>query len=156
MSGISFRNRYAILSTTHVRTWPLTLYQYSRPFEALSRLWAVLSVLSLLLTISAIVYTFTVENHTGGQHIDLSVESLKTISAYPLDCWTPQTWFAAVLELGITNDNDRHGLESQLRLANGWKWNLIFMFLLQIAVTPLIMLEVMGARKGKNVNYAGL
>jgi hypothetical protein len=112
-----------------------------------------------LLTVAALAYTYTVTYRTTGQHIDLS--GLSSPIRYPRDKWVPQTWFGAILDLDFvktdSNSVDIDGssipwatksdVARMVRITNGWKWNLIPLLTLQLAVTPLIILEYLNIRR---------
>lgn len=134
--------------------------QIPRLYMPLLTFWSVMAVLSLILTFAALIYTFVITHQSSGQHIDLS--GLTSPIRYPRDSWVPQTWYQAILddltfEDGTTTTFDgktyklasRSEVQMHLNVFNGWKWNLIVMFLLQLAITPLIVLEYLGIRKGE-------
>jgi hypothetical protein len=99
--------------------------------------YTVFTILSFLLTVSALGYTFAVTNQTNGQSIDKAIAAQFQGKPYPQDQWTPGTWTAALLALPITSDNDADYLRHWLRVMDGWKWNLIPMFLLGLLVASL-------------------
>lgn len=99
--------------------------------------YAILTVLSVLLTLSALAYTFALTNQTNGQTIDKALAVSVQGTSYPRDQWTPETWTQAVLRLPVTNDDDARYLQHWLRIMEGWKWNLIPMFLLGLLVAFL-------------------
>ena len=119
-----------------------------------------LSILAFLLTIGSLGYTFNVSNSTSGQNIDLS--GLASPIRYPYDNWTPQTWFGAILDdlTFVPVDTDsviidgasipwahRSDIARMKRVTDGWQYNLIPMFLLQLVVTPLIVIEYLAIRR---------
>jgi hypothetical protein len=123
--------------------------------------WVVLSILCFLLTLGALAYTFTVTNQTSGQ--DIRLNGLSSPIRYPYDDWTPQTWYGAILDdlhfVDTLTDNvdidgssipwaDRGDIERMKSITNGWKWNLIPLFLLQLAITPLIVVEYLSIKRG--------
>lgn len=112
-------------------------------------LWTVLTVLSFLLTLAALAYTNAITNHTSGQSIDISQlqDSSASAKPYPVDTWTPQTWYGAVLELPFVHEGDKSDIRHHLRIMEGWRWNLIPLFLLELAIVPLVVLEFMKTRR---------
>lgn len=105
------------------------------------RLWLALNVPALLLTLVALAYVFAVTKAHDGQAIDLSAVSTGDDDKYPLLEWTPQGWFAALARLDLASGSDRDGVETHLRLARGWEYNLIPFFLLQLVQTALALLD---------------
>lgn len=99
--------------------------------------YTILTVLSVLLTLSALAYTFAVTNQTKGQTIDKTLAARIQGTKYPQDQWTPEAWTKAVLGLPVTSDKDAKYLRHWLRVMEGWKWNLIPMFLLGLLVASL-------------------
>ncbi|KIW00385.1 uncharacterized protein PV09_08094 [Verruconis gallopava] len=133
---------------------------FPRLYMALLTTWVVLCVLSFLLTTGALGYTFNVTNSTSGQVIDLS--GLSSPIRYPKDKWVPQTWYGAILDdlHFIPTDSDsvvvdgasipwatRGDIARMKRITNGWKWNLVPLFVLQLFVTPLIVHEYLTIRR---------
>jgi hypothetical protein len=124
----------------------------------------VFCVLALFLTIGSLGYTFSVTNSTSGQTIDLS--GLASPVRYSFDNWVPQTWFGAILKQlnfvpvdtdGVVIDGAsipwavRSDILRMKRVTDGWQYNLIPMFLLQLAVTPLIVLEYLNIRRERGL-----
>ncbi|OAA60392.1 hypothetical protein SPI_05516 [Niveomyces insectorum RCEF 264] len=112
--------------------------------RVLYTIWVALQVPALLLTLGALAYVFAVTRAHAGQTIDQTVAAgLAPGAAYPLDAWTPQNWFAAVLgqldlaaPAGIRADLARH-----LRIMRGWQYNLIPLFVVQLAETVLALMD---------------
>jgi hypothetical protein len=82
-------------------------------------------------------YTFAATNQTKGQSIDKAVAVQFQGENYPLQNWTPENWTKAVLALPLTSDKDASYLHGWLHVIEGWKWNLIVMFLLGLLVASL-------------------
>jgi hypothetical protein len=110
--------------------------------------YTVFTVLSSLLTLSALGYTFAVTNQTKGQSIDKAVAAQFQHHAYPLDDWTPENWIKALLALPLTSDKDAKYLRGWLRVIEGWKWNLIPMFLIGLLVASLSVTMCVRQRRG--------
>ena len=121
----------------------LTLWLRSRLKHALGgrfgvilhSFWIGANVAALLLTLAALAYVFTVTNAYAGQAIDLNAAAALGGAGYRLGTWTPQTWFAAVLQLPLADGDVRADIASHYRVMLGWQYNLIPMFLIQLAET---------------------
>ena len=110
--------------------------------------WVVMSVLSAMLTLAALIYTFVLCAQSDNQSIDVTVAAAyPEPKMYPLDNWTPDNWFAAVLDLPLAHDSDRRTIRNHLRLIRGWKFNLISLFMLGLVVAALAMWDLMGGRR---------
>jgi hypothetical protein len=103
--------------------------------------------MSFTLTLAALIYTFVITHETSGQTIDISNPNLQNTAPYPLDSWTPQTWFGAVLDLPFVNEDDKNDARKHWRLMEGWKWNLIPLFLVEFAVVVVALLESLAYRR---------
>ncbi|KAE9375014.1 hypothetical protein N431DRAFT_310995, partial [Stipitochalara longipes BDJ] len=108
--------------------------------------YAIFTVVSWLLTLAALAYTFAVTNQTKGQVIDKAVAVQSEGSEYPLDHWTPENWTKALLALPLTSNTDINYLHGWLRVIEGWKWNLILLFLLGLLVASLTVRECLRER----------
>ncbi|KAK5052732.1 hypothetical protein LTR84_002598 [Exophiala bonariae] len=110
--------------------------------------WVVMTVLSAMLTLAALIYTFILTAQTDDQTIDLAVAAANAQPlAYPLDKWTPENWFTAVLELPLAHDSDRRKINQQLRLMRGWRWNLIPLLSLGVTVAILAVIQLLRGRR---------
>lgn len=115
--------------------------------------WLVMTVLSMLLSLAALIYTFILKNAHAGQTIDLARasglhnEPYPNYVAYPLQAWTPGDWFAGVLELDLVRSSDRSDITTHLNVMQAWTWNLIPLFLLGLIVCALAVVEALGRRK---------
>ncbi|KAK0747515.1 hypothetical protein B0T21DRAFT_269533, partial [Apiosordaria backusii] len=107
------------------------------------QLWAVTVVLSCLLTLAGLIYTFVETDLTRGQFIDPNVAKEYAYPLlYPDDRWTPESWYEAVLALPLVNGRDEDVIREKLKLMRGWKWNTIPMFLLGLTLAGLVVREV--------------
>ncbi|KAI1387212.1 uncharacterized protein F4822DRAFT_276577 [Hypoxylon trugodes] len=139
----------------------LTLRHWSRDAQGGSRgfgrfiyqLWVALNIPALLLTIGALAYVFAVTNKHRGQTIDVPLAVSLNGSPYPLEDWTPQNWFSAVLQLDLTSARD--DIHSHLSVMRGWQYNLIPMFIIQLGVTILVVLEFLDWRRQYRVLAQG-
>lgn len=113
------------------------------------RLWLALNVPALLLTLGALAYVAAVTRRHGDQAIDLTAVPGSDGGAdkYPLLTWTPQGWFAALAGLDLASGSDRDDIETHLRLARGWQYNLVPFFLVQLVQTALALLDARRRRK---------
>ncbi|EAQ86677.1 hypothetical protein CHGG_07930 [Chaetomium globosum CBS 148.51] len=111
-------------------------------------IWAVFVLLSFLLTMVALIYTFVETAKTGGQVIDLGVARANPPPAkYPDDKWTPENWYAAVLDLPLASANQRRVINGNLTIMRAWRWNLVSLFILGFTLLSLVALEVLRARQ---------
>ncbi|KAK4162282.1 hypothetical protein QBC43DRAFT_215770 [Cladorrhinum sp. PSN259] len=111
-------------------------------------IWAVIVVLSCLLSLAALVYTFVETSITDNQSINLAVaQANQAPTRYPLDRWTPENWYMAVLDLSLVDPRDRSGITTNLRLMRGWRWNTIPLFVLGLVLAILVIVEVVRGRK---------
>lgn len=105
-------------------------------------------LLSFLLTLVALIYTFVETSMTGGQTIDLGVaEANPAPTRYPDGRWTPENWYAALLELPLVNPNNRRVISGNLGMMRGWRWNLVALFVLGFVLLVLVGLEVWRVRR---------
>ncbi|KAK4251679.1 hypothetical protein C7999DRAFT_37409 [Corynascus novoguineensis] len=112
------------------------------------RIWTVLVLLSLLLTMAALIYTLAETAKTGGQAIDIAVARMYSHpSKYPDGRWTPENWYAAVLDLPLASANQRRVISGNLTIMRAWRWNLVALFILGFVLLALVVLEVLGMRK---------
>ncbi|KAI2629915.1 hypothetical protein GGR54DRAFT_284972 [Hypoxylon sp. NC1633] len=107
--------------------------------------WVGVNVPGFLLTTGALAYVFAVTNAHEGQTIDAALAVGLDGSRYPSDTWTPQNWFSAILQLDLVDARD--DIHSHLSVMRGWQYNLIPMFLVQLGVTVLSLLEFFSWRK---------
>jgi hypothetical protein len=111
-------------------------------------IWAVAVLLSWLLTLVALIYTFVETSMTGGQAIDLGVAQANPPPAkYPDNRWTPENWYAAVLDLPLASDDQRRVISRNLTNMRSWRWNLIALFLLGFVLLVLVALEMFRLRR---------
>jgi hypothetical protein len=126
--------------------------KFSRLFY---NLWLVVNVLSLLLVLTALIYTFVVTNQHNGQSIIPSVAArLDDGEKYPLESWAPQNWFSALLDLDLTDSNERNDIEHHLRLMRGWQYNLIPFFIIHLVETVLALWDAKQRRNELVPAYA--
>jgi hypothetical protein len=123
----------------------------SRP-TGIFTFWVVMTILSNLLTLGALIYTFVLTAQTDDQSIDLAVAAANPEPLmYPLDDWTPENWFVAVLDLPLAHASDRRKIRQQLRLMRGWRWNLIPLFILGFFTAGLAVWEWLKLRRARPV-----
>lgn len=109
--------------------------------------------MSVLLTLSALIYTFIVTYQTDNQTINLDVAAANAApEKYPDNKWTPETWFLAIVnQVPLTFEGDRADMQAKIRIMRGWRWNLIPLFILGLitacaAVYEWLMLRRQGGR----------
>jgi hypothetical protein len=124
----------ALLARARLPGRRLTRFVYS--------FWMILQIPALLLTLSALGYTFAVTNRHRHQTIDQTIAYNTQPGPYAVDQWTPQNWFAAVLsQLDLRDADLVNNLSKHLRIMRGWQYNLIPMFLLQLLETVLAIVD---------------
>jgi len=109
--------------------------------------WVAANVPALLLTLGALIYVFVVTGAHAGQEIDVDAAAALGGARYPLDTWTPQNWFSAVLRLDIADPSVRGDIQSRYRVMLGWQYNLIPLFVVQLAETVLAVLDFLRRRR---------
>ncbi|KAF2726298.1 hypothetical protein K431DRAFT_280329 [Polychaeton citri CBS 116435] len=119
----------------------------------LYKFWLYFSPVSAVYTLAALIYTFVLTYNHDGQTIDLSVASrlhnrpYPNYVGYPLQEWTPENWFTAVLKLDLADKGDRGDIQQHLNVMKGWRWNLIPMFLIGVVVSALAFTESRARRR---------
>lgn len=110
---------------------------------ALYMIWRVFTVLSALLALVALVYTFVITNKYAGQTISVQVAASDgPDTPYPYGLWTPENWFTAILnELDLVQNSDRADIELRVAIMRGWRWNLIPLTVLGFIVAALAWIE---------------
>jgi hypothetical protein len=115
--------------------------------------WIVFTILSALLTLAALIFTFIVTDNHKGQSINVFLASslydqpYPHQRPYPADEWTPENWFAALLATGGLGKDDASELNKRLRICRGWRWNLVPMFIFGVAVAGCAIWDVLASRK---------
>ncbi|CAK7235718.1 hypothetical protein SCUCBS95973_009361 [Sporothrix curviconia] len=124
----------------------------SRWGRALYYVWMLgLQVPTLLLTLVALAYTMSAVRAHRGQTIDQAVAYANSNAnsnanttqpaPYAVDSWTPQNWFAAVLQLDLADAGLRSNLAMHLRIMRGWQYNLIALFVVQLLETVVAFVD---------------
>ena len=140
-------------TASRVKTWETRFL--TCPFQAHTTshsgifiFWVAMTVFSALLALAALIYTFVLTAQTDHQSINPTVAAANPEPLfYPLDKWTPENWFIAVLALPLAHDSDRRDIHHNLHLMRGWRWNLIPLFLLGVAVASLALWELLAGRR---------
>ncbi len=105
--------------------------------------WGVIILLSFLLTVAALIYTFVATSQTSGQVIDLAVAQANLPPAhYPDGSWTPETWYAAVLDLPLLSPSNVRIISGNVGMMRGWRWNLVPLLILGFVLLMLFILEL--------------
>ncbi|KAH7329646.1 hypothetical protein B0I35DRAFT_474222 [Stachybotrys elegans] len=110
--------------------------------------WVLINILSLCLTLGALIYVFVVTNNHNGQRIDQAMAARLDGDPYDLDTWTPQNWFSAVLKLDLLDD--RGVISRNYHVMRGWQFNLIPFFIIQFFETGLALMDAQAKRKAWN------
>jgi hypothetical protein len=128
----------------------------SRP-SGIFTFWVVITILSMLLTLAALIYTFVLTYKYDNQTIDLALAAANPEPIlYPADKWTPENWFVAILDqVPLTFDNERSRIKRELRLMRGWRWNLIPLFVLGLLAASAAVYEWMSLRKHNSRDNRG-
>jgi len=126
-------------------------FRKSRPSVLLYHIWIAVNIPAVLLTITALIYVFAVTNTFAGQTIDADVARLSASAGekYPRDWWTPQNWFAAVLQLDLVDGDVRNDIAKYHRIMQGWQYNLIPMVIIHLAETVLAFMDFLMRRREK-------
>ena len=97
---------------------------------------------------SALIYTFVETERTRGSIDPASAALFPAPAKYPDGRWTPENWYAAVLELSLViSPEDQDVIARNLRLMRGWRWNLIPLSVLGVVLATLVMLELLRFRR---------
>ena len=126
----------------------LTLWQHgkSSPFYYI---WVLITILSFLLTLTALIYTYVLNNKYSGQSINISVASASSPGHYPRDSWTPENWYTAVNNLPLVHSDDHDTLKKKLRVIRGWRYNLIPFAVLGFILMVVVILELLSFRRSR-------
>ncbi|KAH9838905.1 hypothetical protein Tdes44962_MAKER01756 [Teratosphaeria destructans] len=109
--------------------------------------WLFLSLLSALLSLGALAYTFFLTAAHSDQSIDVAYaatlhsEPYSNYVAYDRDSWTPEDWFGAVLRLDLACEELKRDVEGRLVIMRAWRWNLIPLFAMGVFVAGLAVAE---------------
>lgn len=66
---------------------------------------------------------------------------------YPYGRWTPENWYAAVLELPLQDATQRRVLRGEMTVMRGWRWNLVPLCVLGFGLLVLVGLEQVRVRR---------
>lgn len=144
----------------------LILWMRSRPslvtkgiVKGLYYFWLVMTVLSALFTLAALIATFVITGNHTGQTIDQGVASqlnnqlYPDYVAYPLNFWTPENWFDAVLKLDLMHTSERSNINLHVAVMRGWRYNLIPMFIIGSVAACLALWDA--SKRRKAARYGG-
>lgn len=108
-----------------------------------------MTILSMLLALAALIYTFVLTDEHNDQIIDLALAAAHPFPQnYPADDWTPENWYSAILsQLPLALHSDRRKIRQQLRLMRGWRWNLIPLFVLGLITACAAVYEWLSLRR---------
>jgi hypothetical protein len=106
---------------------------------------AILLLLSTLLSLAALIYTFVVTNQTKHQTISSSIA--QTGAKYPSDNWTPENWYKALLNVPLDDDSLISTFKTHIRLMEAWRWMLIPLFIVDVLALGVVASAVLKQRK---------
>lgn len=116
--------------------------------------WLISTLLSAVLTLSALIYTFVITTSHAHQTIDLPTAAAldnrpyPNYVAYPLDAWTPENWFAAVLgQLQLVQPDQRDDIAAHLRVMRAWRWNLVPLFVVGVGLCVVAVGDAWGRKR---------
>lgn len=118
--------------------------------------WLTFTVLSVLLTLTALIYVNVLTYEHDGQGINVALASTLNnrpypdYVAYPRLEWTPLNWYLAVLDLRLVSQSVRNDIQLQITLMRGWQWNLIPMIVLGLIVMGLALMDYFAQRNGRS------
>ena len=116
--------------------------------------WLVMTVLSALFTLSALIAVMVITYQHDRQSININTASrlnnrpYPDYVAYPDLEWTPQNWFDAVLRLPLVDSTVRSNINMHYTIMKAWQWNLIPMTVLGFIVAILAFADRM--KHGQN------
>ncbi|KAI1195501.1 hypothetical protein F5X97DRAFT_345633 [Nemania serpens] len=114
----------------------------AKPSRYFYYIWLSLCVPALILTGVALTYALAVENSQKAQVISTALAISENGRPYARGTWTPLNWFAAVLKLDSFYWHDgRADMVNNLNFLRGALYNLIPMFILQLAQLVLAFIE---------------
>ena len=144
----SLNDRYSQSSTSLQHHKTNTQQNHSYRPSRIYLTWTIFTLISALLTLAALIYTFVVTHQTNNQSINLATAAANNDLPYPLDSWTPENWYKAVLKLSFVDPSEKNSIRTNVHLMEGWRWNLIPLFLLGVAVCALAFLNLIKERSG--------
>ncbi|OAK94052.1 hypothetical protein IQ06DRAFT_321307 [Phaeosphaeriaceae sp. SRC1lsM3a] len=103
----------------------------TRPLKSVTAL-LILQFLAVLFTLSALVFVFVVTNQTTGQSIRAPIAANTEGSNYAEFKWTPETWFKAVLDLPLADEQRRDEIDSKITNMVAWRWMLVPIFIVDV------------------------
>jgi len=111
--------------------------------------WTCFTIMSAVFTLAALIYTFVVTNQTNAAHqkISTTIAADAKGAAYPALSWTPENWLKQVLTLPFANPSEKSGIRQHLDIMVGWRWNLIPLFILGLALSVLAVLGLLEHRR---------
>ncbi|KAK3490635.1 uncharacterized protein B0T23DRAFT_405454 [Neurospora hispaniola] len=112
-------------------------------------LWALITILSWLLTLTALIYTYVLTNRHSDQGIDLAYAEGNAPKPYPRDSWTPENWYTQVNSLSLVHSDDHDMLKKKLRSMRGWRYNLIPFMILGFILMVLVIVELLSFRRSR-------
>ncbi|KAH7377680.1 hypothetical protein BKA66DRAFT_513521 [Pyrenochaeta sp. MPI-SDFR-AT-0127] len=126
------------------------LRRSERPLKSLTAL-AILQLLAILFTLSALIFVFVVTYQTTGQHIREPIASNNMGTNYPEFKWTPETWMKAVLNLPLADGAKRKQINDQVRNMVAWRWMLIPLLIADLGAFGLTVLAWLKQRRNSSI-----
>lgn len=115
--------------------------------------WLVLTLLSFLLTLGALIYIFVTMNRHAGQTIDLTLLQGQAMrQRWPYGSWDPKSWFDALLSLDLSSSDDRDAITSHIHLFTGSMFNMIPLLVTGLAVLVFAVLDGIFMRRAARSN----
>jgi hypothetical protein len=108
----------------------------------------ILQLLAVLFTLSALIFVFVVTYQTTDQSIRLPIAANNEGQNYDEFKWTPETWFKAVLDLPLADQDKRDEIDSKVTNMVAWRWMLIPIFIVDIIAFGVTTLAWVRQRKG--------
>ncbi|KAL6711581.1 hypothetical protein ACN47E_004515 [Coniothyrium glycines] len=131
------------------------LRKAGRPLKSLVPL-AILLLLAVVFTLSAIIFVFVVTYQTTGQHIRAPVASNNVGFNYPEFRWTPETWMKAVLDLPLAEQSKRDEINDKVTNMVAWRWLLVPIFIVDCVALGVTILAWLRQRRGAPARTASI
>ena len=126
-------------------TWTLRSVFGNR--GTLYRTWVFMTVVSFLLTLTALIFTFIVTQQSASTRSQINLHTAAALDVtgkpqpYPDKSWTPENWYKAVIALPFVDDSQKADIKSKVMVMSIWRWNLIPMLFLSLVTASLAILS---------------
>lgn len=109
-------------------------------------------LLSTILTLAALIFTFVVTNQTDDQPI---LESLVRPGVkYSDGKWTPENWYKSLLDLPLDASVDTSSIRYHMHLMEAWRWMLVPLFIIDNLTFAVAVWAVMSQRRYSRVSVS--